>query len=73
MRCTLLFLVVGVSLLVFGCGSKPSIDNHVTGNVTFDGRRIGDGTVTFTPKEGKGPPVSSTIKGGLFVLGVLRG
>jgi hypothetical protein len=68
MRSTLRVLFLGLVLLPFGCGGQPSFDNHVTGDVTFDGQPIGDGTITFTPKDGKGLAASSPIKGGLFGL-----
>jgi hypothetical protein len=68
MRCCSLFLTLGVSLLVLGCAKEPSFDNHIVGEISYDGKPIKDGNITFTAKNGKGTPSSCTIKGGMFSL-----
>jgi hypothetical protein len=46
-----------------GCGHPEA---KVTGRVTLDGEPVQDGTILFTPKDGKGQAASGEIKGGQF-------
>ncbi len=68
MRLSTFFLLLGFVFLLIGCGSQPTFDKYVKGEVTYDGKPIGDGNITFKNKDGKGAPSSCTIKGGMFSL-----
>jgi hypothetical protein len=50
-------------LLAAGC-SDPSAS--VSGEVTYEGKAVKDGYVTFAPTDGKGPTVGGPIKDGRY-------
>jgi hypothetical protein len=52
-------------LLVAGCDSNPTAGD-VHGMVTLDGAPLEDGTIRFTPLEGKVGTAGGVIKGGQF-------
>lgn len=59
---------VALSLFGFGCGGDVPKDIHkglvkVTGKVTFDGKAVTKGTISFVPADGKGEGSSSAIDG----------
>jgi hypothetical protein len=51
-------ILVALVLLSSGCGSSTAT---VTGEVTYDGKAIGDGYITFTPADGKGKGAADRI------------
>src|SRR5262245_59045431 len=48
-----------------GCGARTAT---VSGEVTYDGQPVGDGSITLTPEDGKGPVVGGPIKDGKYTL-----
>ena len=57
--------------LLPGCGSPTAT---VSGEVTYDGKPVGDGYITFTPADGKGPDAGGPItKGRYSVTGLAPG
>jgi hypothetical protein len=53
-------------LLAFsGCGGNIAL---VTGDVTYDGQPVGDGSITLTPADGKGPVVGGEIAAGKYTV-----
>ena len=48
--------------LLLGCGGALS----VTGTVTYDGKPIEDGQISFLPVDGKGTPARGPIVGGKY-------
>lgn len=63
LRMATLFLPL-VGLLV-GCpGAAPTGD--VSGTVTYDSQPIEQGSITFTPADGKGPTAGGSIVGGKY-------
>lgn len=59
-----LILVAAAAILpgLHGCGSSTT----VSGGVTFDGRPITNGQITFLPEDGKGPVVGGPITEGRY-------
>lgn len=53
--------VIGVFAL--GCGSDAG---SVTGSVTYDGKPVENGYITFTPADGKGTMVAGPIANGRY-------
>jgi hypothetical protein len=64
-RMTRLAVVLALAALL-GCGggSRPTAD--VKGEVTYEGKQVENGTITFTPLEG-GPTVGGVIVDGKYV------
>lgn len=56
-------LAVGGAGLVAGCGGGPAAAT-VSGEVLVDGKPLENGTISFTPPDGKGD--TATIKGGRY-------
>lgn len=54
-------LVVGL-LLLSGCGSS----GRVTGEVTYEGKTIENGLISFLPADGDGPSAGATIEKGRY-------
>lgn len=52
-----------IALVALGCGGGGSA---VSGEVTFNGKPIEKGYVTFTPVDGKGTPVGAEITNGKY-------
>lgn len=50
-----------------GCG-QSSKGVTISGTVTFDGRPVEEGYVTFSPADGKGSPRAGPIKDGQFTV-----
>ena len=64
--CLLLFLA--------GCGPADSKRASVNGRVTFNGKPLADGAITFTPHAGnEGPPAGGTIHDGEYSIGYEKG
>ena len=66
-------LLAGAFVLLgaLGCGGNLAT---VTGEVTYDSQPVGDGSITLTPADGKGPVVGGTIAAGKYtVTGVTPG
>jgi hypothetical protein len=58
--------VIGVCLaLGGGCGGSSV---RVSGQVTYDGRPVEKGIITFLPADGKGSPVAGPIVGGRYQI-----
>jgi len=55
---------MAMSLLLFaaGCGSSTV----VSGTVTYNGEPINNGSIQFSPEDGKGPIAGGTITGGKY-------
>jgi hypothetical protein len=51
-------------LAAFGCGGGDG--STVSGEVTFNGKPLDKGYVTFNPSDGKGKPVGAEIVGGKY-------
>jgi hypothetical protein len=49
-------------LVVAGCGSSTSVSGHVT----FEGKNVGNGSITFLPADGIGPVAGGTITDGQY-------
>jgi len=49
--------------LLPGCGPSTAT---VSGEVTYDGKPVGDGYITFTPADGKGKDAGGSITGGRY-------
>jgi hypothetical protein len=62
-------LLTGVLVLaaLSGCGGEASRES-VSGNVTWQGRPLDQGDITFTPAAGDGLPVGGVVAGGLYDL-----
>jgi hypothetical protein len=61
-------LAAGVALaaaagLLSGCGSATAT---VSGEVSYDGKPVGQGYITFTPADGKGKDAGGPIAGGRY-------
>lgn len=70
MRAISSVLLFGVAAaLVVGCGGEPS--GEVSGTVTYDGKAVEDGAITFIPE--RGPTAGGVIKGGKYSTKVVVG
>src|SRR5262245_5292083 len=58
-------LVLAAICTLSGCSTGPAVGT-VTGEVTFDGKPVKDGHVTFTPVDGKGQTGGAPITDGKF-------
>lgn len=60
---------LAVCALAVGCGSGGPVMGRVSGTVSFEGKPLEKGTVTFIPTDDKRPPATGTIQaGGYYVL-----
>jgi hypothetical protein len=50
-------------IVTSGCGGSSA---SISGNVTYNGEPVGDGSITFIPVDGKGPSVGSPIETGHY-------
>jgi hypothetical protein len=64
------FLLAPAFLCCFGCGAGNS---DVHGKVTFAGKPVNIGTISFLPAEGHGPTNAAKIIDGNYSIRVLRG
>jgi hypothetical protein len=55
--------LVAAAGFLSGCGSSTAT---VTGEVTYDGKPVGDGYITFTPTDGKGKDAGGPISAGSY-------
>jgi hypothetical protein len=51
--------------LLPGCGGGAA---RVAGEVTYEGRPVGDGAISFLPADGKGPAAGGPIVGGQYTV-----
>ncbi|MBA4190200.1 MAG: hypothetical protein C0467_19620 [Planctomycetaceae bacterium] len=58
-----LVFVLGV---VTGCGGGGSDLGDLSGAVTYDGKPVEDGAISFIPVDGKSPTAGGTIKDGKY-------
>jgi len=73
MRLKILVAVAAV-VAVAGCGGASGPVATVSGNVTYNGQPVREGTITFTPKSGKGVVSGGSIVDGKYsVRGVPQG
>jgi len=56
---------LGWILLIAGCGTKLAT---VEGNVTWEGKPVDEGSISFAPADGKGPTLGGVIKNGQYQL-----
>jgi hypothetical protein len=56
--------LVVAAVLAAGCGSAVT----VSGEVTYDGKPVEDGRITFLPADGKGPSVGGVVTGGRYTV-----
>ena len=63
----LLYLVPLALLLSLtpGCGNGPA---SISGEVTYNGEPVGDGSITFLPADGKGATAGGMIEDGRFAV-----
>jgi hypothetical protein len=59
--------LVAALILVVGC-KRPPTSGDVRGTVTLDGKALEDGTIRFTPIDGKGGTAGGMIKDGQFAF-----
>jgi hypothetical protein len=52
--------------LICGCKGEPPTGD-VSGTISFDGQPIEQGTITFTPADGKGPTAGGSITAGNYM------
>jgi hypothetical protein len=67
MRCgrtTWAVLVAATVLTVAGCGGRTT--GEVSGTVTFDGKPVEAGGITFVPVDGKSPTTGGVLKDGQY-------
>lgn len=60
--------LLGLSVLVSGCGSGGPDIAGVKGKITMDGKPLADATVVFIPKAGGRPAAAKTNAEGLYEL-----
>jgi hypothetical protein len=60
-------VVLGALMLVIGCDSGPKVA-PVHGNVTYKGKSVPTGTVTFYPSAGGRPAVGNIASDGSYTL-----
>ena len=56
-------ILAAVAGFLSGCGSSTAT---VSGEVTYDGKPVGDGYITFTPTDGKGKDAGGPISAGAY-------
>ncbi len=61
-----LALVASVSLA--GCGSGGPVMGRVSGTVSYQGKPIPKGSITFVPTDGTRPSATGTIENGAYTL-----
>ncbi len=52
--------------LVVGCGGGGADTGDISGAVTYDGKPVEDGSITFVAVDGKAPTAGGTIKDGKY-------
>ncbi len=58
------WLLAGCIVLAAGCGDS----NVVRGRVTYEGRDVAKGAISFVPADGKGPTIGATIADGRYQI-----
>jgi hypothetical protein len=53
------------AFVTVGCAEKPPT---ISGKVTFDGKDVASGMISFLPINGQGTPFGSTIKDGSYTI-----
>jgi len=72
MRLVLLFLALGGVCFAIGCDKGPTMAT-VTGSVTYDGKPVPEGDITFSDPENKIAPDAGKIKDGVYTVSVKPG
>jgi hypothetical protein len=62
-----LFLVL-LSLSVVGCGDGKPPKYELSGTVTFDGKRVPEGSIMFRPSDNRSAPETTQIVDGKYSL-----
>lgn len=62
----LISLMALCGLLLVGCQRSTGVT--VTGTVTFNGQPVPDGSITFSPADGKGPSAGGKIENGKYTV-----
>lgn len=71
MRFRLLMLAAGVlATTTLGCNHSATT---VTGKVTYEGKPVNKGTISFLPIDGQGPSCGGPIESGRFTVGLSPG
>jgi len=52
--------------LVVGCGGGGADTGELSGSVTYDGKPVGEGSITFIATDGKSPTAGGAIKDGKY-------
>ena len=71
-RRTTLIAIIGLCLFAAGCGGGPPRPVLVRGQVSYQGRPLGGGTVTFIPAEPGPPATGQILPDGQFALSTFR-
>jgi hypothetical protein len=66
------FAALTLALGIPGCGSGPPMA-EVSGTVTFEGKKVDKGSVSFFPLNGKGAPAGGYIENGVYTAEVPYG
>jgi len=66
LRCTLFALSVAMVVGFAGCNTQRTAP--VSGNVTYEGNPVPEGTITFFPREGGRPATGTIHADGTYVL-----
>lgn len=66
-KCGVFLALASVALLMTGCGGG-SQGVTVSGTVTYDGKPVPQGSITFAPADGKGASVGGEIRNGQFTV-----
>lgn len=64
--CQCFFLAVAVSLA--GCGGEEETGNVITGNVTFQGQPLDQGSIEFSPAAGQSTMSGAPITNGTYTI-----
>ena len=66
-------VLLGVLLLVPGCGRSGPRTYRVSGTVTFNGKPVGEGDIVFIPEDSTLGPDAARIIGGKYVAETKEG
>lgn len=69
-RSWLVLATGGLLVLACGCGTKLT---SVEGNITWDGKPVESGAISFAPADGAGPAIGGEVKDGKYQLVGERG
>ncbi|HEY1187285.1 MAG TPA: hypothetical protein VGE74_06485, partial [Gemmata sp.] len=64
-RCAGAVAAFAAAVALVGCSDEPQFVD-VSGTVSYEGKPVEDGAVTFVPTDGKGQTAGGTIKDGHY-------